>query len=149
MARTNHYLIVGESALARNTSKELRARGQQVTFILARAPEHENGQGDFVVGDGSDLEVLKRADGQSAKAILALSDDDSENAFVVLAAKELAETVKTVTVVNDARNLPRIRRVHPDLIIAPQVLGGELLAMALSGEELQGEYLMKQLLQFG
>jgi voltage-gated potassium channel len=149
MGRADHYVIVSESALARNSYKELKARDQKVTFILDRAPEHDDEHLDVVVGDASDLDVLRRADGQNAKAILALSDDDSENAFVVLAAKELAGSVKTVAVVNDARNLARIKRVHPDLIIAPHILGGELLAMALSGEDVQGEHLMRQLLQFG
>jgi len=41
-----------------------------------------------VVGDGSALGVLRRAD--AAKAVLALGDDDSANAFVVMAAREFA-----------------------------------------------------------
>ena len=69
----------------------------------------------------------------------------TENAFVVLAVKEMAGNVKTVTVANDAGNLARMKRVHPDLIIA-QVLGGELLAMALTGEQVDSDKLMKQLL---
>jgi hypothetical protein len=58
------------------------------------------------------------------KAILALSAADSDNAFVVLAVKELESRAKTVVAVNDSNNLGRVRRVQPDLIIAPQVLGG-------------------------
>jgi voltage-gated potassium channel len=45
--------------------------------------------------------------------------------------------------------MARIRRVRPDVIIAPQVLGGELLAMALSGEEVNGDKLMQQILHVG
>lgn len=148
MERNNHYVIVGDTALARNSYKELKARDQAVTFILKRTPEDPGGL-DVVVGDASSLEVLERAGASRAKAILALDDDDSENAFVVLAAKELADHVKTVTVVNDSRNIARIKRVHPDLIIAPQVLGGELLAMALSGETVDSERLMQEFLHFG
>ncbi len=148
MERTNHYVIVGDTALARNSYKELKAREQPVTFILKRAPD-DPGDMDVVVGDASTLEVLERAGAPRAKAILALDYDDSENAFVVLAAKELADHVKTVTVVNDSRNIARIKRVHPDMIIAPQVLGGELLAMALSGEAVDSERLMHQFLNFG
>ncbi|HEX7799062.1 MAG TPA: hypothetical protein VF402_01850, partial [Asticcacaulis sp.] len=69
--------------------------------------------------------------------------------FVVLAAKELGDGVRTVTVVNDARNLERIRRVRPDLIIAPTILGGELLAMTLSGERPTGDDFLNRLLQGG
>jgi voltage-gated potassium channel len=149
MERTNHYVIFGDTALSRNSYKELQARNQPVTFILRRASEESLYQeADVVIGDGSDLDVLRRAGADKAKAVLALSDDDSENAFVILAARELAEGIKMVAVVNDAKNLNRMRRVQPDLIISPQVLGGELLAMALSGETFDSENLMERLFHF-
>jgi voltage-gated potassium channel len=146
--RSNHYVIVSDSALARNAARELKARDQPVTFVLAHPPEPGMAEEDVVVGDASDLDVLRHAQTGDAKAILALGADDSDNAFVVMAAKELSDKVKTVAVVNDSRNMARVKRVHPDLIIAPQVLGGELLAMALSGEAMQSERLMQQLLYF-
>lgn len=147
MTRSGHYVIVGDTALARNSYQELSARGESVTFIFQHPPPDGGyAEADIVVGDGSDLEVLRRAGADRAKAILALGNDDSENAFVILAAKELDNSIKTVAVVNDSRNLKRIQRVHPDLVIAPQVLGGELLAMALSGEEVDSDKLLRHLL---
>lgn len=146
MERSQHYIIVGKTALARNTYKELHERKQQVTFIREQA-DGDTGL-DVVVGDSSNLEVLHQAGAHQAKAVLALSDDDSRNAFVVLAMRELAEGVKTVVAVNDARNLASVKRVHPDLIISPQILGGELLAMALSGEPMNTDKLINELLHF-
>ena len=146
VARSNHYVITSDSPLARNTANELTARDQVVVFILPGAPEPGMEKRDVIVGDPSDLEVLRRADAQNAKAVLALGHDDSENAFIVMAAKELSWRVKTVAVVHDARNMERVKRVHPDVILAPQVLGGELLAMALSGEAVDSDKLMRSLL---
>ena len=147
MERSNHYIIVGSSALAKNTYHELVARGEQVTFILRSIPENlKNPDFDVIIGDGSDVDTLKDAGGEEAKAILALLDDDSENAFVILAAKELEGGVKTVAAVNDVKNMNRIRRVHPYLIIAPQVLGGELLTMALTGEKVDSSTIMQRLM---
>ncbi len=146
VSRSNHYVIVGDGSLARNTYKELAARDQAVTFILANPSKAWGDAEDVVIGDGTDVDVLRRADAQDAKAVLALSDDNSENAFVVMAAKEISERLKTVAVVNDGRNMQRVRRVRPDVIIAPQVLGGELLAMALSGEAVNTDKLMEQIL---
>ncbi|MGH7056461.1 MAG: voltage-gated potassium channel protein [Acetobacteraceae bacterium] len=148
MPRRDHYVVVSDSALARNTCKELKARDQPITMILTRAPEAGSESDDVVPGDATDLAVLRRAGVGDARAILALGADDSDNAFVVMAARELSEHVKTVAAVNDARNMARVRRVRPDLIIAPQVLGGELLAMALSGEKLETEQMMEKLLHF-
>lgn len=146
MQRSGHYVIVGNSSMARNTYRALAARAQPVTVIVPEAPRTAGEEQDVVVGDGSDLDVLRSAGAPDAKAVLALSDDDSENAFVVMAARELSEKLKTVAVVSNGRNMERVKRVRPDLIIAPQVLGGELLAMALSGETLNSEALMQQVL---
>jgi voltage-gated potassium channel len=147
MTRNNHYIIVGYNALASNTHKELIARGEEVTLIMRTVPEGTQlTDADVVIGDGSDLDTLRAAGGENAKAILALLNDDSENAFVVLAAKELKGKPKTVAAVNDVRNLARIRRVHPYLIIAPQVLGGELLTMALTGEKIDAGSIIQRML---
>jgi len=147
MRRENHYIIVGHSALASNTYHELIARGEQVTFILRSIPDDPRfADIDVVTGDGSDVDTLIKAGGEQAKAILALLNDDSENAFVILAAKELKGEIKTVAAVNDVKNMNRIRRVHPYLIIAPQVLGGELLSMALTGEKVDSSTIMQRLL---
>ncbi len=150
MTRSGHYVIIGKTALAHNTYQELTRRAQAVTVVVQSAPgDSWVNDVDVVVGDSSDLDTLTRAGAKQAKAILALSFDDSENAFVVLAAKELGEHIKTVAVVNDAKNLKRIKRVHPDMVIAPDVLGSELLAMALSGEDIDADKLMKSLLGMG
>ncbi len=149
LIRNDHYIIVGYSTLSSNTYHELISRGKHVTLILRREPDRTHLPAtdvDIVIGDGSDLETLRRAEADKAKAILALLDDDSENAFVILSAKELHVRAKTVAAVNDAKNLNRIRHVHPDLIIAPQVLGGELLTSMLTGERIDVKNIMDRLL---
>jgi voltage-gated potassium channel len=146
MDRANHYIIIGRTPLAVNSYRELSSRNQKVTFILDKPDEGDMDGADIVVGDPCSADVLERAGVTRANAVLALGSNDSENAFVVLAVKDMAAKVKTVTVANDAGNLARMKRVHPDLIIAPQILGGELLAMALTGEEMNSETMLKALL---
>ena len=149
VTRNDHYIIVGYSTLSSNTYRELTSRGKQVTVILWQEPTSTQFPGediDFVIGDGSDLDTLRKAGAEQAHAILALMDDDSENAFVVLAAKELQVKAKTVAAVNDAKHLNRIRHVHPDMIIAPQVLGGELLTSMLTGERIDVANIMDRIL---
>ncbi len=149
MGRSDHYVIVGDTPLAHNTYKALKARHQNITMVFPRDYGNSKEAGmDIVVGDPSNLDILREAGAHRAKAVLSLRDNDSENAFVVLAMRELAENVKTVVAVHNARNLASVKRVHPDLIISPQILGGELLAMALSGEEVNTENLLDQLLLY-
>ena len=149
MNRIEHYIIVGYSALSSNTYRELLDRNEKVTIILQTTADKAKFPGkdvDVVIGDGSDLETLLEAGAENAKAIMALLDDDSENAFVILAAKELKVKARTVAAVNNAKHLNRVRRVHPDMIIAPQVLGGELLTSMLLGERIDVKDIMSHLL---
>lgn len=146
MIRKNHYVIVGDTPLARNTHRELIARELSVTRVVAEAlASGEFTDADCVVGDPSDAETLREAGAMDAAAVLALRADDSENAFTVLAVKELGGSARTVAAVNQSKNIKRVRGVHPDMIIAPQVMGGELLAMALNGEQLDSGTIMARL----
>ncbi len=146
MSRKNHYVIVGNTPLARNTYRELKARQLPVTVITAQPPAAGDfADADVVIGEGSDVETLHQAGASTAIAVLALRDDDSENAFTVLAVKEAGGNPRTVAAVNHGKNMARVRSVRPDMIIAPQVMGGEILAMALNGEDLDRETIIERL----
>ncbi|MGH8180771.1 MAG: ion channel [Steroidobacteraceae bacterium] len=150
MKRASHVIVVGDGPLARDTARALTARGLQTTAVLAEKPDAQADQPeDFIVGDGSDTETLRRINATEARAVLALSEDDSYNAFVVLAVRELSPSVRTVAAVSDTRNTGRIARTRPDVLLTLPQLGGELLAMALSGEEIRTDALISQLLKLG
>lgn len=148
MKREKHFVVIGNSALAINTWRELAKRGRPVTRILKTAPdEATSAEVDVVVGDPGDSDVLRQAGADRATAVLAMLDDDLENAFVVLAVKSLGGSARTVAAVNNAGHRSRLRLVQPDITIAPQVLGGELMAMVLSGETVEPDFVLKRLLQ--
>ena len=141
MKRIDHFIIAGDGALARNTARELLARERPVLVILSEAGA-AFGDAEIVLGDPTDLDVLRRAGAETARAVLALSEDDAENAFVILALRELATDAKKVAAVSNRKNLERVRRVQPDMILAPNVFGGEVLAMALTEEKIDGDSLL-------
>jgi voltage-gated potassium channel len=140
--RTKHFIVIGTSSLARNTVEELEKRGQAVTIVLGAASEdpfyHKR---DVVIGDATDLEVLKDAGTDKARGVLALSPDDSTNGFIVLGVNELDPTIPTVAALNDSKNQSRLERTQPSILLSLQVLGGQLLAMALTGERVEANFL--------
>ena len=140
--RSNHFVIVGGSPLARNTAEELEKRGLHVTFILERSSDDDfHAKRDLVVGDPADLSVLRTAGAHKARGVLALSTDDATNGFVVLGVNELASSVPSVAALNDPKNQFRLKRTQPSLLLSLQVLGGELLAKALTGERVDTDVL--------
>jgi voltage-gated potassium channel len=143
--RKNHVIVCGTTPLAMNVIAGLLARGQHVTAIVMPNVTHQYpAHTDVLVGDATTLDVLKEAGLAEAQYLLALKDDDSENAFVILAAKELVgnSSVKTVSVVNESVHLSKIQRVHPDMIFSPQMLGSEILTRTLAGEVIDSKVIM-------
>jgi voltage-gated potassium channel len=140
--RTRHFVVIGTSSLARNTAQELEKRGQAVTIVLGAANEDPFYQKrDVVIGDATDLEVLKSAGAEKARGVLSLSQDDATNGFVVLGVNELDPTIPTVAALNDPKNQSRLERTQPSILLSLQVLGGQLLAMALTGERVDENFL--------
>ena len=149
MNRQDHIIIVGNNPLTRNVFKELTARNIPITAIFSQQPEaytFEDGlPKDYIVGDASNANVLKSVQVDSAWTLLALTDDDSNNAFIIMAAKEINPKIQTVVAANGASNIDKLKRVHPDVILALPVIAAELMAMALNGEDIKADYFMKQL----
>lgn len=148
MKRTNHFIVIGATPLAYNTYRELKNRNQEVVLVMPQAPvSGDIDPDDLLVGDANSLETLRKAGADQAQAVLAMRADDSDNAFIVLAVKELKGKAKTVVAINDSKHMERIKLVQADIVIAPEVLGGELLAMALSGEPITGDFVMNRFFQ--
>ncbi|WP_438860123.1 voltage-gated potassium channel protein [Achromobacter spanius] len=140
--RKNHIIIAGATPLALSVYAGLRRRGDEVTVIVPPGTPHEYPAAtDLIDGDPSSVEVLHSAGVTRARYVLALRDDDAENAFIVLAAKEATGEggAKTVALVNTSKHLEKIRRVQPDLVFSVQLLGAELLARAINGEPMDGQ----------
>lgn len=148
MKREKHFVVIGNTSLATNTWRELTRRGRPVTRLLRRQPDDIDLEGvDVVIGDPGNVDVLRQAGVDRAQAVMAMMDDDSENAFAILAARELGGGARTVAALNDSRHRSRIKLAQPDVVIAPQLLGGELLAMLLTGEEVTSDFVMKSVFQ--
>lgn len=147
MNRNNHFIVIGATPLAYNTYREFKRRSQVVTLVLPQPPAAGEFEAqDLIIGDCNSVETLHQAGVDHAQAVLAMRADDSDNAFIVLAVKELKSGAKTVAAINDSKHMERIKLVQPDIIIAPEVLGGELLAMVLSGEMITGDFVMERFL---
>jgi len=147
MTRKNHYILVGTGSLARHVFQELSSRHLPVTLIVPHLLEEAPfAEADQVVGDPTDGEILKKAGAQEAQAILALLEEDAENAFVVLAARDIGSKARTIVSVRSRASFSRIRSVSPDMILSPEMIGGELIAMALNNEKIDGESFLRKAL---
>jgi len=134
--RKNHIILCGATLLALGLQHHLTAKGAKVTVVVKPGVPHQfPDNADVLIGDASSSETLVEAGVTDALYVLALREDDPDNAVIVLAVKALPEChAKTVAVVNASQNREKIRHVNPDMVFSPQILGAELLSRALLGE---------------
>lgn len=136
VVRKNHYIVAGSSALAQSVTQGLTSTGGVVTVVCntGNAGLYPSAQ-DVIEGDPSSTTTLEEAGAADARYIVALMDNDADNAFVVLAAKEAGgQNTKTIALVNDSQNMSKIKRVHPDGVLSLQQLGSDILVRTLNGD---------------
>jgi voltage-gated potassium channel len=141
MKPTNHVILAGEGALAANTSRELQARGIPFVQIIATGSTPPHLPEDLVVrGNPGDDQVLKEAGIESAVLVIAARDDDGENAFISLVAKDLNPNVRVLAVASSAGSIRRLRLARAEIVFAPSVVGGRMLANIVEGKEIPPEF---------
>lgn len=145
--RKDHIIVIGNSALAQNVYEGLAGRNENVVVVAhPEASHHYPPEADVVCGEPSSDKILRDAGADKARYVLVLCDDDSDNAFIVLAAKDIISAdTRILALVNSNDNLSKIRRVQPDYIFPVQRFISEILLQRLSGEETDPDMLLRLL----
>jgi len=141
MKPKDHVILAGEGTLARNTSRELQLRGIPFVQIVAAGPALPYLSEDLVVrGNPWDDQVLKDAGIDRATLVMAARDDDGENAFISLVAKDLNPKVRVMAIASSAGSIRRLKLARADIVFAPSVVGSRLLANLVEGKEIPPEF---------
>ena len=101
-------IVIGCGRVGSNVANELQAEGWDVTAVDEReealARLGENWPGSFIVGNGMDIEVLRRAGIEEADAVVVATDGDNTNLVVgQVAQKRFAIECVVVRVLDPAR----------------------------------------------
>jgi voltage-gated potassium channel len=140
MEHKDHVILVGEGPIAKNTARELSSRGIAFIQIISQTGESSLPDYPLVRGDASDDTTLKDAGINSANMIIAARDDDGENAFISLLAKDLNPHIRVLAVATTARSMRLLKLARADLVFAPAAVGSRLLANLVEGNEISAEF---------
>ncbi len=136
----DHVILVGEGAIARNTAQELKRRGVPFVQIVTGQNEPPEGGHRVIEGDPTDDAVLCEAGIQQARMVIAAGEDDGENAFIALVAKDLNPNVKMLALASSALVIRRLKLARADLVFSPAAVGSRLLADLVEGIEISPEF---------
>lgn len=141
VVKKNHVIVVGAGTLARNTVQELLRRN--IPFLQVVRPGETPPLEDqpFINGEVGNNETLRKAGVADARMLVAANDDDGENAFAALAAKDINPQVRVLAVANNRTALHRLKLARADMAFAPTEVGSRLIANLVEGGELPEQFL--------
>jgi voltage-gated potassium channel len=140
MKLENHIILAGEGSIASNTAMELKKRKLSFIRIRSRVESPIPPEEDGIVGDPTDEAVQLKAGIQKAVMVIAAGDNDGDNAFITLLAKDLNPEVRVLAVANAINAIRRLKLARADLVFAPAAVGSRLLADLAEGDRISDQF---------
>jgi voltage-gated potassium channel len=132
-ALRNHYILCGFGRVGEEIGREFRDRG--IPFVVVESNEESirraRQRGFLLVeGDAASDAVLTEAGIQHARCLLAASDSDAGNTYIILTAKAIRPDILVVARAGQPSNQQKMSRAGADRVISPYLIGGRRMALS-------------------
>lgn len=128
---SDHYIICGYGRVGRRVAEDLRASGVPYV-VLDHSPDAvaaAEERGDlFVLGDGTDDPDLRRAGLDRARGLVAASDSDVANLYIVLSARASRPELTIVARASDVDAERKLLLAGADRVVLPYTTAGQVMA---------------------
>lgn len=130
---SDHYILCGFGRVGEEIAKEFKTRGVPYVIVESNpeAIERAN-QGGYLllVGDATYDAILKEAGIERARCLLAASDSDAGNTYIVLTAKALNPDIFAVARAAHPESEARMMRAGADRVFSPYVVAARHMALS-------------------
>jgi voltage-gated potassium channel len=137
-ALEDHVVVLGYSEATAPILAELRGRSDFVVLTADADTATKLRERDYMVvnANPSNEGALQQARVGDAKAVVAATSDDAEDALAVLTARQMNPDLRIVVSAADEENVKKLQRAGADTVISPASIVGDLLVeSALTGED--------------
>jgi voltage-gated potassium channel len=127
----DHFIICGYGRVGRRVAEEFRAAGVSYVVLdyredaLASARAHDD---LLIEGNGTDDEDLDRAGLPRARGLVVASDDDADNLYITLSARNARPDLQIVARASDADAEKKLRLAGADRVVMPYTAAGSTMA---------------------
>ncbi len=129
----DHVVICGFGRVGMEVAEELRAHGDEV-LVIDLDPERltvARALGLVALeGDATEETVLREAQVELAKVLIAAADSDTGNAFIVLTGRALNPRLQIIARSGSESAERRLRTAGADRVISPTQIAGRRMALA-------------------
>jgi trk system potassium uptake protein TrkA len=120
-----HFIVAGLSSIGRNLAELLYKGGIDVVAVDSdeeRCSELAASSDIMIItGDATEGSVLEEAGVKNATALIALTNDDSDNLMICMLAKE-AGAKRVVSILNDAVHAEAFKKAGIDIQVKPDTI---------------------------
>jgi voltage-gated potassium channel len=128
---SGHYIICGYGRVGRRVADEFRAADVEYVVLdfSPDAIERANAHGDLIIeGNAAKDEDLAHAGLDRAKGLVAASDSDADNLYIVLSARSARSDLQIVARASDEDAEKKLKLAGADRVVLPYSTAGRTLA---------------------
>jgi voltage-gated potassium channel len=127
----NHFILCGYDKIGQVIANALRNEDQ--TFVILTPIGQEVSQAQereclCLQGDPSNYDMLKKAGIENARGLLAVTEDDATNVFIIVSARKLRPDLLIVARASTQDSISKLESVGANRAINPYYTGGERIA---------------------
>ena len=133
----NHVILCGFGRNGQQAARTLKNHNMPFVVIEKEEESMEKAFPFFpelvyLVGDGTDDDVLKKAGIEKAIALISALPDDADNVFIVLSARALNQKLQIISRASEESSYPKLKKAGADNVIMPDKIGGSHMATLVS-----------------
>ncbi len=131
------FILLGYGDVGRSISKVLQEAGVSFVVVDKNEAKMKDMDFDYVAGDATDEEVLRRAGIKDASTVIIVLNNDADIIFTTLIARNINPQCIILARANAAKSIDKIYRAGADYVASLSIVAGQMLAhIALGhGEE--------------
>ena len=132
-----HVIVCGFGRNGQQAARTLKVHNVPFVVVEKREEMIEQNVADhadlvYLLGDGTDDDVLKKAGIERARALITALPTDSDNVFIVLTARSVNPTIRIISRASSMASQPKLIKAGADSVILPDKIGGTHLATLVS-----------------
>ncbi|HJZ82137.1 MAG TPA: potassium channel protein [Pyrinomonadaceae bacterium] len=132
---SNHYIICGSGRVGTQVIKDLLA-GDETCVVVENEQQRAASFAEMgltvQVGDATLEQTLLDVGVERAKGLAACLPNDADNVYVVLTARDINPKLRIVARAVDTQGEAKLIRAGANHVVAPTMIGGHRLALALT-----------------
>lgn len=120
-------ILCGYGSVGQNILKRLAASGNRIIVIDEKESRLSKTSAHTVQGDPTDENTLIGAGIMDAEKLIAATDSDITNAFIILECKSLNPDIEVMSVVNRRENIAKLYSAGADYVVPETVIGAKYI----------------------